>query len=33
MNWRDVAIAAVVVAMASPFAVVVGVWIAWEMSA
>lgn len=33
MTWRDVAIAAVVVVMASPFAIAVGIWIAWQLSA
>lgn len=33
MSWRDVAIAAVVVTLVSPFAVVLGLWLAWELSA
>ncbi len=32
MSWREVAIAAAVTTLVSPFAVVLGVWLAWELA-
>lgn len=32
MSWRAVAIVAAVTALVSPFAVVLGVWLAWELA-